>query len=152
MISVYRTLDVGLLYEIGSDPKVWDETTEDGATVNNLETDVINTIVLAIWSEEDQKNIGLVKLKPLNKSAFEAHIKILPQFRGEKALNAGHKVWEWIVKHLKGSTIYSLVPTCCGNVEKFLEKFKFEKYGIIPKAFEKRGDRHDMTIYSREAI
>lgn len=152
MITVYRSLDVGLLYEIGSDPKVFDETTEDGQTIDSLDNDVINTIVLGLYSEEHKKHIGLVKLKPMTKNAYDAHIKILPQYRGEMAMEAGAAIWKEIKRTLEGATIYSTVPTCCGNVEKFLEKFKFRKSGVIPKAWEKNGERHDLTIYAREVI
>lgn len=144
---VIRTLDASIPITIGNHPQLIKETMEDDAPVI-MDADVINKIFLAVYDENEV--IGMARLCPDTRNSYEAHIKILPQHRGGKAIMAGEHLWRWIQENLPDCVIYSKVPRCCKNVTAFLEKFDFAMTGIIPNAWLKNGSLHDVLIYTRE--
>ena len=144
-MMVQRTLDVGACLSILTDPKIFDLISEDGATYNDLDVDVIKCYWLSIF---DKELIGVVQLKPLTSSCYEGHIHILKEHRKKHSNEAGKAIIEWCKDNLKG-TLYAHTPSYCKNVINFLEGFEFTNTGVIPKAWKKNGDLNDLTILTR---
>lgn len=140
---VQRTLNTGVCMNIVHDDEIFEAISEDGAP--SVKVDVIDDIWLEII---DEQIIGCVQLVRKTSQAFEAHIHILPRFRG-KSDQAGEAIWMWITKHLTG-VIYSTVPEYCKNVINYLRSFNFKSTGIIPMAWLKNNETHDLIIMSRE--
>jgi N-acetylglutamate synthase-like GNAT family acetyltransferase len=142
---VQRTLDVGVCLSILTDPEIFDLISEDGATFNDLHVDVIKDYWLSIY---DEKLIGVMQIKPITSSCYEGHIHILKDHRKKCSNAAGHRIIEWCKENLKG-TLYAHTPSYCKNVINFLEKFGFSITGVIPKAWGKNCELHDLTILTR---
>ena len=140
---VQRTLNTGLCMNIVHDDEIFESISEDGAPP------VMPDVLKDIWLEIVYENaIGVVQLVQKTSQAYEAHIHILPEHR-DKSEQAGRKIWAWIEQNLKG-VIYATVPTNCSHVLDYLSKFDFQNTGVIPKAWLKNNERHDLIIMSRE--
>ena len=142
---VQRTLDVGACLAILTNPEIFDLISEDGATFNDLDVDVIKHYWLSI---SDDDLIGVVQLKPITSSCYEGHIHILKEHRKTHSKAAGDGVIAWCKDNLKG-TLYAHTPANCKNVINFLEKFEFTNTGAIPKAWKKNGELNDLAILTR---
>jgi hypothetical protein len=142
---VQRTLDVGVCLSILTNPEIFDLISEDGATFNDLEVDVIKHYWLSIY---DKELIGVMQIKPITSSCYEGHIHILKQHRKEHSNAAGDGIIKWCKENLKG-TLYAHTPSYCKNVINFLERFEFSNTGFIPKAWSKNGELNDLTILTR---
>ncbi len=145
-----RTLDVGLCLDILTDPKIFDAISEDGMTVESLKIDVINDYWIAVYF--DDLLIGVMQLKQMFNKCFDAHIHILSNYRKKHTQSASKVLWDWIVKHLKGSLIYTTIPVFCPNVRDFLLNIGFEESGYLRKAWLKHGKQNDMWILTRVVI
>ena len=144
---VRRTLDLGLILDILSDKEIFDSISEDGATFNDLNLDVLKHYWLEI--EVNEYVIGVVQFKPMFSKCYDAHIHILPEFRREYSKEAGSKILEWCDANIPNSLIYTNVPEFCKNVIAFLESFDFEWSGKLSGAWLKNGINNDMIIYTK---
>jgi RimJ/RimL family protein N-acetyltransferase len=142
---VQRTLDVGACLTILTNPEIFDLISEDGATFNDLDVDVIKNYWLSIY---DKKLIGVMQIKPITSSCYEGHIHILKEYRKKHSKDAGDGIIAWCKDNLKG-TLYAHTPSYCKNVINFLERFEFTNTGVIPKAWKKNGELNDLTILTR---
>ena len=148
MITVKRTLDVGLCLCILTDEKIFNSISEDTATFESLKIDVINDTWLSIHTENEI--IGCVQLKPKYNKCYESHIHILSEYRKEHSKDSGYKILEWCTEYLKGSLLYTEVPEFCNNVINYLKFFEFKTIGIMENAFFKNGRQNNMIIMTRE--
>lgn len=142
---VQRTLDVGACLSILTNPEMFDLISEDGATFNDLNVDVLKHYWLSIY---DKGLIGVMQLKPITSSCYEGHIHILKEHRKKHSKGAGDGIIAWCKDNLKG-TLYVHTPSYCKNVINFLERFEFTNVGVIPKAWKKNGELNDLTILTR---
>lgn len=139
---VRRTLNTGLCMNIIHNDKIFDAISEDNAPPVRVD------VICDIWLEViDKQVIGCVQLVQKTSQAYDAHIHILPEHR-DKSIEAGHKIWEWIVENLSG-VIYATVPVFCRNVLDYLREFDFKVTGRIPRAWLKNNEKHDLVIMSR---
>ena len=145
-INAQRTLDVGVCLSVLTDPDIFDSISEDGATINDVQIDVINHYWVSLAAGGEL--IGVVQFKPITSHLFESHIHILKQHRKEHTANAGAAILDWCKDNLAG-TLYAHTPDYCVNVINFLEKFDFIKCGTIPKAWNKNGKLNDLVILAR---
>ena len=147
MVTVERTLNVGICLDILTDPNIFDSISEDGATIETLKIDVIKDYWLSI--EDNEILIGAVQFKQMFNKCWDAHIHILPEHRKEYTKQAGAGIWEWIKDNLNGCLIYTNVPVFCPNVKEFLLAFGFKETGYLTKAWFKNGIQNDMWILTR---
>ena len=143
---VKRTLDAGLILDVITDPYIFNGISEDSATFNDLEVDVIKDTWLSII--EDGVVIGCVQFNQKFSKCYDAHIHILKEHRGHSK-EAGNKIIEWLNDNMNGITIFANVPDFCMNVIRFLESFDFEQTGLIKKAWLKHDKLNDMLILTR---
>lgn len=142
-----RTLDTGYCYEILTNKQIAKCISEDGATLENLDIDVIKDY----WVEfiDGDIEIGVAQFKQVFNRCYEAHIHVLHEHRKEYTEKVGIKLWKWVEDNLKKGTVVTKVPTLYPNVREFLLKFKFEETGILKNAWRKNSKQHDMWIFSR---
>ena len=144
-MMVERTLDVGACLSILTQPDIFESISEDGATFNDLKVDVIGNYWLSIV---DKVLIGVVQFKPITSHCFESHIHILKEHRKAHSYDAGEAIIKWCKENISG-TLYAHTPSYCKNVIKFLEQFEFSNTGVIPKAWNKNGELHDLVTLTR---
>lgn len=146
-MNVSRTFDVGVLIDILTTPEIFDAVSEDGATIESIDFDVIRNV----WVEINVNDtaIGVAQFKPVFTNMYDCHINILPQHRREHSMMAGEALVEWCKANMQGSLLYTNVPVFCESVERFLINFDFEKVGTLKNAWTKGGEKHDMNIYTR---
>lgn len=147
MITVSRTLDVGLCLDILTDEDIFKVISEDTATFENLKVDVINDIWLGIYFGDEV--IGCMQLKPKYNKCYESHIHILPEHRKEHSITSGKCILEWCKKEISGSVLYTEVSSIYKNVISYLEYFEFSHIGTIKNAFFKNGIQNDIIIMSK---
>lgn len=148
-VKCLRTLDVGFCLDILTNEDIFDAISEDGATVEDLNVDVINQLWVRV--EVDGLGIGVVQFKRIFSQCWDAHIHILPEYRKEHSLEAGEKIWQWVMDNLNGSLIYTNVPVFCESVKDFLLNFGFKHSGELEKAWLKNGKSNDMWILTKRA-
>jgi len=148
-VKCLRTLDVGFCLDILTNEDIFDAISEDGATVDDLNIDVINQLWVRV--EADGLGIGVVQFKRIFNQCFDAHIHILPEYRKEHTKESGAKIWQWVEDNLKGCLIYTNVPVFCPNVREFLIGFGFKETGYLDKAWSKNGKQNDMWILTKRA-
>ena len=147
MIKVERTLDVGICLDILLNESIFNAISEDGATVEHLDIDVIKDYWLKI--ESDLEVIGVVQFKSMFNKCYDSHIHILPSHRKHYSIPAGEEIIKWCEENISGSLLYTNVPAFCENVKMFLLKFGFSERGTLPNAWKKNGEMNDMTILTR---
>ena len=147
MIEVRRTLDVGICLDILTNKDIFDSISEDDATIEHLKVDVIKDYWLSIT--DGDLEIGVVQFKQMFNKCFDAHIHILPKYRKDYSIAAGHKIWDWVQEYLSGCLLYTNVPVFCPNVKEWLMHFKFKETGYLEKAWLKDGKQNDMWIMTR---
>lgn len=142
-----RTYDVGFCYDVLTNKEIFECISEDGATVDSLNIDVVKDYWLEIV--DCGVDIGVFQLKQTFNKCWEAHIHILPQHREKYTQDAGDKIWSWVEDNLKEGLIVTNVPKLYPNVREFLLKFGFEDSGCLKNAWFKNGQQHDMWILTR---
>ncbi len=146
-INVERTFDVGLLLDILTNKDIFDSISEDGATVEDLDFDVIKNIWVSISA--NGKNIGVAQFRQVFNKTYDCHIHILPEDRKKYSIKAGKSLVEWCDENLKDSLLYTNVPVFCESVRNFLLKNGFNDTGFLEKAWLKNGVRNDMWVLTR---
>ena len=142
-----RTYDVGYCYDILTNKEIFNCISEDTATLDSLNIDVMKDYWLEIV--DFGVDIGVFQLKQTFNKCWEAHIHILPEHREEYTEEAGQKIWSWVEDNLKEGLIVTNVPKLYPNVREFLLRFGFEDSGCLKNAWFKNGQQHDMWILTR---
>ena len=148
VVELVRTLDIGLILQILSDPIIFDQISEDGVLIGDITPDVINDYWVAFWAGETV--IGVFQIKQIFAQMYEAHIHVLPEYRKQYTQECGAVMWNWIDETFKSGLIYTNVPLFCQNVRDFLLRFEFTEVGILKGAWRKRGAQHEMWIMTRK--
>ena len=146
---IERTLDVGLVLTILTNPDILDSISEDGFNVDDLDVNVIKDKWVGIFSGDIE--IGAAQFRPMFNKCFDCHIHILPQYRKDYSQEVGVKLLKWCDENLSGSLLYTNVPIFCENVKQYLLSFGFKEIGILEKAWFKNGIQNDMTILTKRA-
>lgn len=146
-LQIKETLDVGFCLDILMNDDIFEAISEDEATIDDLNIDVMKHFWLALT--DDDQDIGCVQLIPKTSNSWEAHIHILPIHRKRYSHRAGLEIWHWLRMNLKGNVIYCKVPSNSPNVKKYLEGFKFKQVGLLEKVWLKNGKLLNMWIMSR---
>jgi hypothetical protein len=146
-LKVERTLDTGYCYEVLTNKHIFDCVTEDGATVESFNVDVIKDYWLEITDKDI--DIGVFQMKQMLAKCYEAHIHILPEYRKDYADGAGELILKWIKDNIKECLLVTRVPALFPNVKDFLLRHGFEQTGVLPNAHCKNGKQHDMWILTR---
>lgn len=145
-MKVERTLNIGICMSVIRDPDIFEEISEDGADVREIEFDVVKNIWLSITHES--RVIGILVFKQMFNKTFDTHIHILHKYR-HLSREAGKALIEWMQENMAKSLILTMVPVICGNVKNFLLEFDFKQVGILEKAWKKNGKQNDMWILTR---
>lgn len=142
-----RTLDVGYILSVLTNPKILDDISEDGFKIEMFKIDVINDY----WVEllDGDLEIGVAQFKPVFSKMLDCHIHILPEHRKKYSKSFGTKLLEWADLNLKGSLLYTTVPVFCENVKNYLLSFDFKESGLLEKAWTKNGKLNDMWILTK---
>lgn len=146
VITVKRTLDVGLCLDILTNKHIFDSISEDGFDVEHLKVDVINNYWLGIY--EKNEVIGVLLLKQIFSECHEIHIHILKEHR-KYAKRAGVAIIEWCSQNIPNNTLYTNIPVIYKNVKYFVLSLGFKEAGLIPKVWKKNGEMNDMYIFTR---
>jgi len=146
-LQVERTLDVGFILSVLTQPEILDSISEDGFKIEDFKIDVINHYWVGIY--DGQTEIGVIQFRPMYKNCFDSHIHILPKYRKEYSQDAGAKILEWVSNNLGESLLYTGVPAFCESVKKFLLGFQFKEVGTLENAWLKNGVQNDMFILTK---
>jgi hypothetical protein len=145
-VNIERIFDVKKCLDILTDKYMFDSISEDGATFEDLNVDVIKNCWLGIYKGADL--IGVLLLKPIYSECYDVHIHILKEYR-KHWIKAGTAIIEWCKKNIKGKTLHTNVPVFCKNVRYFVLSLGFKEAGVIPKVWKKNGKMNDMSIFTR---
>ena len=78
-MKVDRLYDVSMAIAVVSHETIFDEISEDGATIADVNFDVLNQIWLCV--EHEDRVIGVVQMSPKTSMVLDSHIHILPEHR-----------------------------------------------------------------------
>jgi len=150
-VSIERTFDAALCYEILTNPEIWCTISEDNADP------LLN--VPSVWNEwwlkleADGNVIGIVRLHARLAKLIQGHIHILPEYRRDYSHLAGQKILDWISDNFsKDTTILTEVPEIYPNVIAFLKDFQFQEQGIIPSCYSKDQKLHSLVILTKRGL
>jgi N-acetylglutamate synthase-like GNAT family acetyltransferase len=145
-MNVQRTLDVGTCLDVLTNPQIFDDISEDGATFNDLKVDVIGDYWISM--HDKQTLLGVAQFKPLSSCCYESHIHILGEHRKAHAESIGKELIKWCEQNLEG-VLYVKPPSYFNRVTEYLKQFGFVELGTLEKAWRKNGVLNSMTILSR---
>ena len=146
-VKAERTLDIQLCADVLLRPDIFATISEDGATFNSIDFDVMDNYWLKLTA--NGALIGIFRLKQLFNKCYEGHIHILPEYREKFSQKCGEQIIKWSQENIKGSTILTTVPAMYRNVVNFLNGFEFKENGLMPKCFLKNNKLHDLIILTR---
>ncbi len=146
-LTVQRTLDVGYILKVLTNPEIFDAISEDGFNIKDFKIDVINDYWVEIIDGDIE--VGVIQFKQMFNKCLDSHIHIFPEHRRKYSQDAGSKILEWVKENLNGSLLYTAVPVFCKSVRQFLLSFDFNEIGILEKSWLKNGIQNDMWILTK---
>jgi hypothetical protein len=145
-LIIERIFDVKKCLDILTDDHIFDSISEDGATFDVLEVDVIKHYWLGIYEGIDL--IGVFLLRPIYSECLDVHIHILKEYR-KYWKSAGAAIIEWCKENVPNKTLHTNIPVFCKNVRYFVLSLGFKEVGVIPSVWKKNGKMNDMSIFTR---
>ena len=145
-LIIERIFDVKKCLDILTDDHIFDSISEDGATFDVLNVDVINHYWLGIY--ERSTLIGVFLLKSIYSECYDVHIHILKEYR-KYWKSAGESIIQWCKENIPGKMLHTNVPVFCKNVRYFVLSLGFKEVGVIPTVWKKNGKMNDMSIFTR---
>lgn len=114
----------------------------DRISEDNAELEInVNKEAWILMSENDQ-NIGIYCLHPLNSVTLQIHAHVLPEFR-RFAYQTGVEILTWFLDNVKYDKIVAEIPKLYPDVYYFTKKFGFQDEGINRQSHKKYGKLHD---------
>lgn len=81
-----------------------------------------------------------------NQVLYTFHVAALPEARGQVAIDAGKKAFEWMFQNTDCMKIFSFVPALRTNVVKYMESLGMVKSGTIKKSIVMDCELEDQEI------
>lgn len=143
---IERTRDIDLINTVMFNDDIFDVISEDGVEKDRQRFDVYNEYWLKVMVNNEL--IGVYNLHHTNTSTLEAHVHILPEFRGSHSQDSILKVYEWLFKNCGDEVVkfISNIPVIYPNVLKFCLSNGFTHEGINRKSYLKNGVVHDVDM------
>lgn len=85
-------------------------------------------------------------LHPLNYITYVAHINMLPQYRGEYALEASQLAINYMLENTPCRKFVTTIPLYYKNAIRFTQKLGFKLEGRLKNAYLKNGQLDDLII------
>jgi len=106
------------------------------------ESDVV--IVLGWW---DSKWKGIWTLHQRNAITYEAHIGILPEYRGLAGITATKEATKWMWDNTKCRKIIAFVPSCNDAARHFVSALGMSREGELSSSFMRDGTLFNEVIF-----
>lgn len=145
-IRIAPITDMALVRSTITTPHIWDALTDDadGDPSAFNPSPIPTTTWLGAWDEDEF--LGMFILRYLSAACGEAHIALLPNCGGFRALRAYRAVMAWAWANTKFSRIIGATPSNNAKALKFVRLAGFIEFGRNPKAWLKNGQLFDLVM------
>lgn len=134
--------------------ELWDETTSDQEQKFKDKIDILvkESLPLDYFFRifKDSQVAGIIHFTPVDEYVYEAHMNMLPKYRGVFAKEAGLKCVDILKNIVEVHALEAIVPDCYLNVQKFTEEFGLKPIKKIPSSWLKDSKWYDSTLYRME--
>ena len=137
MIEVFVCDDMDYIRSVMFDDEMFERASDDFMVKND------DLLRKGVWLKitDSGTNYGLSAVRPVSSSVVNVHIHIPQKNRGEKTVQAGKAVLNWIVNNSKSnfSKINTQIPIIYRDVIIYALKLGFKKEGVNRYSVLKKG-------------
>lgn len=133
MLTIKPLQDLSRIKQILIDPELFILSNGHGLDPTQFEPPA-GVSYLEILNEAEE-TIGLFSIREMTKLCIEGHIAILPAYWGTGLPQQAMEVGFDYASSLGYTKIFTMVPSVCIHVLKFLQKLKFHTCGSIEKSY-----------------
>jgi len=153
MIKRCLVTDAEEVNRIITHPDVYPKVSDDGSSdvgsfdiTPVLEVDAVYCLgwmVAGAWA-------GMWMLKPWNMITYEAHICVLPEFRGGEAIRATGDMFRWMFRNTACRKVVAWIPKVNRQAIVFAISAGMKEEGLIKHSFLKDGNVVDQQLLGIE--
>lgn len=146
MITISRTYDPDLVFDVMTHPALWPTVAEEGQDPMDFQPEMNGEVWLVVT--HGTQVAGLYNLHAHNSVTLEIHAQILPEFRGENAKESSIALLEWFVANAPSQfqKLIAQVPTVYPNVVAFTKNAGFQEEGLNRQSCRENGELCDQVM------
>ena len=141
-----RTRDLGFVRAILTDPRIWPHVGDDFSGPRDTFQPNSDPRIWWVRASNGDVHLGLFMFLPRSTVLWEEHVSMLPSAWGPKALKAGREVIPWLWEHTTCRRLIGEIPASNTLAIRYAEACGFERYGVNPRAFMKKGVLEDLVL------
>jgi RimJ/RimL family protein N-acetyltransferase len=147
MITFERTFNRSIIHRIMTHPQLWENTTDDFAgDRESFEPRIEDNIWYVLAKQGDEEILGMFIFAMQNPICWELHARMLPEYWGDTAREAGRAVLQWGFDALGAHRIVTQIFASNRLAVRYAERCGLVQYGINPGSAMKGGKPLDMVL------
>lgn len=140
-------LDPELVRKTLTSPSVWTAMADDGFVKPEAFVPSLNdwNWFLGVWDGDEY--LGMFMVYQVNGIMCEAHVALLPNCGGFRAVKAGELMKAWTWQNTPFKRIITSVPSCNKLGLKYAKLAGLTEHGLNPGSWLKNGQLHDLHLF-----
>lgn len=139
--------DAGFIRDVYGYPDIWDEITDDG--IESIDTiNIEQALTQPHLYFFTPFHTGVFFFHPWNTITYEMHSAVLPEYRGNQALEGATLSACWMFANTPCRKIVTLIRKGNYRARALAHKGGMVQEGMLNKSFLRHGKAHDQYIYA----
>ena len=138
--------DLELVRTVITHARLYDAISDDFSPSREDYRPPVSPAIRYLLVRDGGEFLGLWMCVAHSEIVLEVHTCLLPRAWGRRAAIAARECAEWLWRHTKAQRIITAAPSCNPLAIAFAKRAGMEQYGRNPRAYQKRGELHDVVL------